>query len=80
MTFLFTSPLLNPIIIALFIPVLGLEVTIWYAVLALSVSILAGVLLQAFGFERYIKQEMLQEKARPVRRCFKIMWGRSGCY
>lgn len=62
MTFLFTSPLLNPIIIALFIPVLGLEVTLWYAALALSVSILAGVLLQAFGFQRYIKQEMLQEK------------------
>ena len=31
MTFLFTSPLLNPIVIALFIPVLGLNVTLWYA-------------------------------------------------
>ena len=60
MTFLFTSPLLNPIVIALFIPVLGLQVTMWYAALALSASIIAGILLQFFGFERYIKQEMLE--------------------
>jgi len=63
MTFLFTSPLLNPIVIALFIPVLGLKVTIWYAILALSISILAGVLLQYLGFERYIKQEMIEYKS-----------------
>ncbi len=62
MTFLFTSPLLNPIVIALFIPVLGLEITIWYAALALSVSILAGIILQGTGFERYVKSEMLEEK------------------
>ena len=59
MTFLFTSPLLNPIVIALFIPVLGLQVTLWYAALALVTSILAGWLLQRFGFERYIRSEML---------------------
>lgn len=62
MTFLFTSPLLNPIVIALFIPVLGLEVTLWYAALALSASIMAGVLLQYFGFERHIKPDMLEAK------------------
>ncbi|WP_370277571.1 permease [Pontibacterium sp.] len=62
MTFLFTSPLLNPIVIALFIPVLGLNVTLWYAGLALTASIIAGVLLQHFGFERYLKQEMLTNK------------------
>ncbi|MEH6651005.1 MAG: permease [Motiliproteus sp.] len=59
MTFLFTSPLLNPIVIALFIPVLGLKATLLYAGLALSTSIIAGVLLQRFGFDRFIKQEML---------------------
>ena len=62
MTFLFTSPLLNPIVIALFIPVLGLEATLWYAVLALTSSITAGVLLDRFGFERFIKQTMLESK------------------
>ncbi len=62
MTFLFTSPLLNPIVIALFIPVLGIEATILYATLAISVSLAAGVLLNHFGFDRYIKQEMLTPK------------------
>ncbi len=62
MTFLFTSPLLNPIVIALFIPVLGLEVTLWYAALALVTSIVAGVGLQHFRFDRFIKQEMLESK------------------
>jgi len=62
MTFLFTSPLLNPIIIALFIPVLGLNVTLAYGALALSISLLAGILLQTLGFERYIKEDMLVEK------------------
>ena len=62
MTFLFTSPLLNPIVIALFIPVLGIEATILYATLAISVSLTAGVLLNHLGFERYIKQEMLTPK------------------
>lgn len=61
MTFLFTSPLLNPLVIALFIPVLGLQVTLWYAVLALGTSIIAGVLLQRFGFERFIRPEMLND-------------------
>lgn len=62
MTFLFTSPLLNPIVIALFIPVLGLQVTLWYAALALTTSIIAGIMLQYLGFERFIKREMLEQK------------------
>lgn len=60
MTFLFTSPLLNPVVIALFIPVLGMKITIFYAGLALISSIVAGVLLQHFGFNRFIKQDMLK--------------------
>ncbi len=62
MTFLYTSPLLNPIVIALFIPVLGLKATILYAVIALSISILAGVVLNKAHFEKYIKTEMLEKK------------------
>lgn len=63
MTFLFTSPLLNPVVIALFIPVLGLKVTIAYATLALITSISAGVALQHFNFDRFIKQELLKTPA-----------------
>jgi len=60
MTFLFTSPLLNPIVIALFIPVLGLEITVFYALFALTASLTAGVLLSRGGFEKYVKQDLLQ--------------------
>ncbi len=63
MTFLFTSPLLNPIVIALFIPVLGMQVTIAYASLALITAITAGALLQYFRFDRYIKPDMLKSSA-----------------
>lgn len=63
MTFLFTSPLLNPIVIALFIPVLGWKVTLVYAVLALTTSLLAGVLLQRFGFSKHIRQELVSPAA-----------------
>lgn len=63
MTFLFTSPLLNPIVIALFIPVLGLQVTIAYATLALITAITAGVALQHFKFDRFIKQDLLKTPA-----------------
>lgn len=60
MTFLFTSPLLNPIVIALFIPVLGIQATILYASMAISVSLLAGYFLHKFKFDQFIKQDMLQ--------------------
>lgn len=63
-TFLFTSPLLNPIVIALFVPILGFEMTLLYAAIALITSILAGVSLQALGFERFIKQDMLLPKTK----------------
>jgi len=59
MTFLFTSPLLNPIVIVLFVSVLGFQITFWYACFALVTSIFAGILLEYFGFDRYIKQKML---------------------
>jgi uncharacterized membrane protein YraQ (UPF0718 family) len=63
MTFLFTSPLLNPIVVALFIPVLGLEFTLWYAALALGASMVAGVLLERFGFERYVRRDAFETGA-----------------
>ncbi len=63
-TFLFTSPLLNPIVIALFVPILGFKVTFLYAMIALITSILAGMTLQKLGFERFIKQDMLLPKAK----------------
>ncbi|MCM1129446.1 MAG: permease [Alistipes senegalensis] len=57
LTFLFTSPLLNPIILGLFIATFGLKVTSIYAGMALIVSIIAGIVLQGLHFERYVIPE-----------------------
>ncbi|WP_211340299.1 permease [Amphritea balenae] len=58
-TFLFTSPLLNPIIIGLFLATFGLQVTLSYALIALTVSISAGYLLERFNFAQHIRPEIL---------------------
>ncbi|MCO4759645.1 MAG: permease, partial [Oceanospirillaceae bacterium] len=65
--FLFTSPLLNPIIIGLFLATFGLEVTLAYATIALSVSVIAGYLLERLNFARYIRPEVFGDK--PVGGC-----------
>ncbi|MFT2098109.1 hypothetical protein ACMUMQ_07080 [Marinomonas sp. 2405UD66-6] len=54
MTFLFTSSLLNPIVMALFVPILGFKVALLYASLAVFVSLFSGFVLHALGFERFI--------------------------
>lgn len=52
--FLLVSPLLNPVIVGLFIVAFGLKVALIYSVIALSVSMLAGVVLSKLHFERYV--------------------------
>lgn len=61
MVFLFASPLLNPIIIGLFIVTFGWEVSIFYFTMAMGVSIIAGYTLEQLGFERFIKAAAYQE-------------------
>lgn len=61
MVFLFASPLLNPIIIGLFAVTFGLEVTLFYFVMAMGVSIIAGFVLEKLGFEKYVKEEAYAE-------------------
>lgn len=57
LTFLFVSPLLNPIIVGLMWATFGWKVTLLYAILAASVSIVASLLLDKWGFERYVINE-----------------------
>lgn len=57
LTFLFSSPLLNPIIIGLFIATFGWKVTVWYSVIALLVSIISGYILSLLNFEKYVIPE-----------------------
>ena len=61
MVFLFASPLLNPIIIGLFAVTFGLQVTLFYFIVAMGVSVLAGYSLEKLGFEKYIKAETYED-------------------
>lgn len=55
MVFLFSSPLLNPIVISLFIITFGLKVAILYFSIAMGVSVSAGFVLEKLKFDRFIK-------------------------
>lgn len=57
MVFLFASPLLNPVIIGLFVVTFGFKVALFYFTVAMGVSVLAGYLLEKLGFEQYVRQE-----------------------
>lgn len=65
MTFLFCSPLLNPIIMGLFFATFGAKVTLYYMAIALVVSIAASLLLDGLHFERYV----IPESESPVTSC-----------
>lgn len=54
MTFLLTSPLLNPILVALLFSVFGAKLTLLYATGVLSIAVLSGLVLSRLGFSRYI--------------------------
>ena len=56
LTFLFVSPLLNPIIIGLMWVTFGWKVALLYAVIAATVSVLASILLDVLGFDRHIAE------------------------
>lgn len=66
-TFLFTSPLLNPIIIGLFLATFGLHITLMYASVALVVAVSASYLLEKMNFARYIRPEVFGDE--PISSC-----------
>lgn len=57
MTFLFVSPLLNPIIIGLLFVTFGWKLTSIYFISALLVSLLSSFILEKLQFDKYIIQE-----------------------
>lgn len=59
MTLLFTSPLVNPIIITLFWITFGVELTILYTGMALGMAIGVSWLMDRTGFERYLKGDIV---------------------
>lgn len=59
MAFLFTSPLVNPIIIPLFLTLLGFKVTVVYGAVAIVLAITIGFFLEKAGFSRFVRSEMV---------------------
>ncbi len=59
MTLLFTSPLVNPIIITLFWVTFGLGMTLLYTAMAISMAITISWVMDRAGFERYLRQDLL---------------------
>lgn len=59
MIFLFASPVLDPTILTIMGVVLGWKVAFIYTVVTTIFSISIGFLLEAFGFEKYIKNVMM---------------------
>jgi uncharacterized membrane protein YraQ (UPF0718 family) len=55
MAFLFSSPLLNPVIISLFIVLLGWKVAALYFVIVFVATFVIGLLLDGLGFSIYVK-------------------------
>ena len=55
MAFLFSSPVLNPVIIALLLTLFGLKITAVYAVVTFLGSMTAAALLSRLGMERQVK-------------------------
>lgn len=62
MTLLFTSPLVNPIIISLFTVAFGIELTLLYTGMALGMAVGISWLMDHLGFERYLKEDLLTQR------------------
>lgn len=54
MTFLLTSPLLNPVLVVLLFTVFGGPLTLLYSLGVLLISLTAGMVLSYFRFERFV--------------------------
>ncbi len=59
LAFLFGSPLLNPVVLGLFVATFSLNIALTYAAIALAAALFGGWLLNQLGFERYVRQEVV---------------------
>ncbi|MGA4817184.1 permease [Pseudomonas aeruginosa] len=66
MVFLFSSPLLNPIVVGLLVATFGWTLTAIYVLAALVVAVGAGWLLHTLGFERYVRRTATQREVDVV--------------
>ena len=62
MTFLFTSPLVNPLLVALLVLALGWKFTLIYSSSALIFTVLLGFCLEKLNFSRFIRVDALVKR------------------
>lgn len=62
--FLISSPLVNESSLYLFPAMFGMEVTLLYNLVGISVAILGGMLIQRLKAEKYVKPELLNFRSR----------------
>ncbi len=65
MSFLLASPLLNPVILALLIALVGVVPTAIYAAVTFAAAVVIGWLLGQLGYERYVKDVMVEGRPEP---------------
>ncbi|KUK60518.1 MAG: Permease [Methanoculleus marisnigri] len=65
MSFLFASPLLNPVILALLVALVGVVPTAIYAAVTFPAAVVIGWLLGRLGYERYVKDVMVEGRPEP---------------
>ncbi len=78
MSFLFASPLLNPVILAMMLVILGPEITIVYVSLMFILAVLIGLTLERLGFKKYVKpvavEGMTEETGTKRQRFIRSAW------
>lgn len=77
-SFLLTSPVLNPAIITLFIAFFGLKAALVYAGFVLSLAIVIGLLLDKFGFIKEVKE--VESKRRGCCSCSNTWENMTGTF
>ena len=65
MSFLLASPLLNPVILALLVALVGVVPTAIYAALTFTAAVVLGALLGRLGYARYVKDVMVEGRPEP---------------
>lgn len=86
MAFLFSSPVLNPVIIALFLSLFGLKITVIYTIVTFLGSMALAAILSRMGMERQVKPFMAFQApsccsgdARPEQTSIKTQPSTAGC-
>lgn len=65
MSFLFASPLLNPVILSLLVALIGVVPTAVYAAVTFTAAVGIGWLLGRLGYERYVKDVVVEGRPEP---------------